>query len=98
MSNKREKFKEAALEVLIELGALAVLFGLGALILYLFGKPELALKDPELTALIGIGVVLAVLSPVIVMAYVARKRRRAKDITTDTNSNEQKEEKENDDQ
>ena len=72
-----KKAGNAALEILGELVITAVLFAIGAGILILLGnKKAVADMDPDMTALLGALVVLAVFGMVFAVASAVRKKKK----------------------
>lgn len=72
-----KKAGNAALEILGELVITAVLFAVGAGILILLGdKTAVADMDPDMTALLGALVVLAVFGMVFAVASAVRKKKK----------------------
>ena len=74
-----KKLLDAMLEVLLELLMMAVFFGLGVLVMWLFGvKIDLLATDPELVMLLGFAIALPlfILASVIV-DLVKRRMKKA---------------------
>ena len=77
MKNKL-KFREAVFEIVCELVLTLVCFGFGALILHLFGVDGKALFeiDPDIVALVGIGIFLAIFIASYFLVQLIKKRKK----------------------
>ena len=74
---RKSHFREVILEIACELALTLVCFGLGALILHLFGVDEKSLldMDSDLVVLVGVGIILAIFVAVYFLVQFIKKRK-----------------------
>ena len=78
MAKKTSRFREIMLEIICELALTLVCFGLGALILHLFGVDGKSLldMDSDLVVLVGVGMILAIFVAVYFLVQFIKKRKK----------------------
>ncbi len=74
---KRGKLGEALAEILLELVLTVILFAVGWGVLSLFGL-KFDEVDPDLTVLLGIAVIAAIVGVIAVVIYFAKKKLKSK--------------------
>ena len=77
---RKSRFREIMLEIICELALTLVCFGLGALILHLFGVDGKSLlnMDSDLVVLVGVGIILAIFVAVYFLVQFIKKRKNKK--------------------
>lgn len=78
MAKKHLRFREAMLEIILELSLTLICFALGAFILHLFGinGKELLETDFELVALVGVGMILVIFIASYFLVQFIKKRKK----------------------
>ena len=78
MAKKTSRFREILLEIACELALTLVCFGLGALILHLFGVDGRSLldMDSDLVVLVGVGVILVIFVASYFLVQFIKKRKK----------------------
>lgn len=84
MKRSKSERKEALMDALLEVVVAVVLFGLGALVLSLFGV-ELDAVDGDTVLLIGVGV-MALLGAVVWVVEILKKKKKPSDKQDDDSS------------
>lgn len=75
---RKSHFREVILEIACELALTLVCFGLGALILHLFGVDGRSLldMDSDLVVLVGVGVILVIFVASYFLVQFIKKRKK----------------------
>ncbi len=78
MLKNKPKFREVVLEIICELGLTLVCFGIGALMLHLFGVNAEVFEniDSELVVLVGIAALLIIFVAVYFLVQLFKKKQR----------------------